>query len=494
MQQLLLILLCFLSACSNKQNDNKEITITGKITGTIPDRIEYTLPVNGITYFGFENTVHPDSLGNFKISLPIERACFIELSNEYNAYGTVVAEPGMHYTITINTENKKNGFNIECINKEGQQLYNQNANRSMITGHFEVEAEKYRKDSITSKIKENIKKSIEEEVAKYKELLNTNIISDDFYNLVTTDRVYFYAGAQSSVAFLNYLLSERAQNTLHAEEYSSLWADAFENYPATDQDLMYSPWFFYFTQSYLRYKEFIEGDTDTETITEIRKQGRIHTHNIDIATKYLSGNQLEYYYAAYLYFEAVNKNYEKELIALFRQFKKNYPSSEYTHFVEPEIAPIMTFYEKQDEPLNERIHILDNDKNINSLKEVVKGLGAKRVYVDVWATWCGPCKKEFQYNSELYELLKKEETAMLYISIDKDERAKKWMEMMKYYQLEGYHIRAGSKLIDDLLRLRGNDALSIPWHILTDANGDVIMKYASGPSDIEVLEKQLREN
>ena len=121
-------------------------------------------------------------------------------------------------------------------------------------------------------------------------------------------------------------------------------------------------------------------------------------------------------------------------------------------------------------------------------------LNAQRVYVDIWATWCAPCKKEFEYNSRLYQLLENEDTAMLYISVDKDDRAEKWMEMIKYYQLEGYHIRANEKLYEDIKRLRGEDRFGIPWHFLMDGEGNIIQKYMSGPSEINTLKKQLQGN
>ncbi|WP_240337935.1 TlpA family protein disulfide reductase [Gelidibacter japonicus] len=219
----------------------------------------------------------------------------------------------------------------------------------------------------------------------------------------------------------------------------------------------------------------------------------IHTHHIELAIKYLTGEQLEYYYAAYLNMEAINKNYEKELVTLFEQFKKAYPHSEYTHFIESEIIPIITFHRKQDESFSENTHIVDDAENINSLREAVRKINSKRVYVDIWATWCSPCKREFHFNNKLYDLLKRENTTMLYISIDEDDKAEKWMEMMKYYELGGYHIRANDSLMADLRRLRGTDSFGIPWHILTDGNGSIIKKYVSGPSDIGTLERQLNK-
>lgn len=494
MKQSLYILCILLCGCVHQKENLQEMTIQGKIIGKIPEWIEYTMPLNGITYFGFENAVQPDSLGNFKISLLIDKAGFIELSNGHNAYGTIIVEPEMNYNILIEAEEKKNKFNIEGVNKKGQDLYNENPNRSMLTGHFELEARKYSKDSIPEKIKQSIEESRKNELKKYKDLLNANDISKEFYELVSMDQNYFYAGAQTSIALLNYLLSERKMNTLTEEEYTSLWGEAFESHPVSNLDLMRSPWFFYYVKSYLWYKDFVEDHVSPEELGKIRKQGLTHTHHIKLAKTYLTGKQLEYYYAAYLYMEAINKNYEEELVTLFKQFEEAYPSSEYTHLIESEIIPIIAFHKKQDEALNKNTYIMENPENIHSLKEAVENLNARRVYVDIWATWCGPCKKEFEYNTELYELLENKDTAMLYISVDKDDRTEKWMEMMKYYQLEGYHIRANKKLYDDLRRLRGEDTFAIPWHILTDGNGTIIQKYASSPSKIETLEKQLQED
>lgn len=491
MKSFLYLALVLLIGCATKEESNDQIIIRGTISGKISEKVEYTLPIEGINYFGFENTIQPDSLGNFELKLPIEQASLIEFSSGFNSYGALIAEPGMEYDITINPNNKQKGFQIKSINKKGQEIYNQHANRSMLTGHFELKAREYDKDSIPSEIRKSLMKEKEEELAQYKALLDSSQISEDFYNLVSNDRSYFYAGAQSSIAFLNYLLEEREQNILNREQYNDLWADAFQRAPVSEK-LMRSPWFFYYVQSYLRFKESTDGKYDLQRLSEIGKEGKTHTHNIEMAKTYLSGKILEYYYAAYLLYEAVNKNYEKELLGLFEEFKNTYPSSPYTHFVESEIIPIYSFYEKQKEKMSESIQILEDYENINSLKAAVAKLNAQRVYVDIWATWCGPCKKEFKFYAELHKLLKEENITMLYISIDEEQRAEKWREMMKYYQLDGYHIRANESLMKDLRRLRGQDTFGIPWHMLTDNNGNITVKYVSGPAQIETLKKQLQ--
>ncbi|WP_289658316.1 TlpA family protein disulfide reductase [Flavobacterium panacagri] len=476
------------------QNKNS-IQILGNINGKIPEIIEYTLPIGGIDYFGFTDSVQPDSSGNFQINLKLNQTCFIDLSYKYKSYGTLIIEPGMTYKVHINTEDAKNPFTVESKNAKGQQLYNQILNRNMIVGgHFELESRKYSKDSIPSVIKQKLEESNINELQGFKDLLKEKVISKDFYRLVETDRDYFYKGAQGSFAFINYLNESRNKNTLNKSQYTELWATIFKSNPVSNPELLKSPWFYFYAENYLRYNELILENIDTVILTEFHKKGLIHTHNIDNAKKYLSGKQLEYYFAAYIYYEAINNNYEQELIKLFEQFKKEYPSSSYIHFLEPVIIPILSFHKKKEEPLNEKVKFVENTDVLNSVKDLVKNLNGKPFYIDVWATWCGPCKAEFKDNPKLYDLLKSKNITMVYISIDKENKDKQWRDMTHFYNLEGYHIRANEKLDGDLRNIFGSESFAIPWHFLVDENGAILNKKLSGGSQIQNLEKQLTEN
>jgi len=489
------ILILLLSSFAIGQGKKSEIKITGKIIGKIPDIIEYTSPIHGIDYFGFTDSAQIDPSGNFQIIIPLEKTSFIDLSNSYKSYGTLIVEPGMVYKVTINTEASENKFIVESPNQKGQMLYNQIPNRSMIVGgHFELETKKYMQDSVPLAIKQKIEQSREAEMTRFKQLLKEKTISKEFYTLVETDRDYFHKGIQGSLAFINYLFVPENKNKLSKEQFSEMWKEIFQSNPVTNPKLLSSPWFYFYIENYLRYNELILEKINTKTLAEFQKKGQIHTHNIDNAKKYLSGLQLEYYFAAYIYYEAINKNYEKELITLFEQFKKEYPSSLYTHFLDPVIMPIIAFHNKQTEPLNEKIKFIDNALNLNSVNDVIKSLNGKQYYIDIWATWCGPCKEEFKDNRKLYELLKSKNITMVYISIDKESREKQWKEMSHFYNLEGYHIRANEKLDANLRSLYGNQSMGIPWHFLTNENGDIIKKNVSGPSEIENLEKQLSNN
>lgn len=150
---------------------------------------------------------------------------------------------------------------------------------------------------------------------------------------------------------------------------------------------------------------------------------------------------------------------------------------------------------KLGKPLGDRMRVVDDYQNINSLKDCVQSFKGKKVYVDVWATWCRPCIEEFGHQTQLKELLKSGETEILYISLDKENDDAKWKEMIKLYNLEGKHIRANKNLVADLTKIKNqNGIIDVPWYILMDEKGNILKRHAKKPSELEELKKELQEN
>jgi len=115
----------------------------------------------------------------------------------------------------------------------------------------------------------------------------------------------------------------------------------------------------------------------------------------------------------------------------------------------------------------------------------------KTVFLDLWATWCSPCKEEFAYNGELRRFLDDQGIIPMYISIDRDLDDQRWKDMIKYYGLEGYHLRAGPELMKDIRRLFGNEGtLTIPRYVLIK-DGKVVGTRMRPPSDGKLLYQQI---
>jgi thiol-disulfide isomerase/thioredoxin len=206
------------------------------------------------------------------------------------------------------------------------------------------------------------------------------------------------------------------------------------------------------------------------------------------STKYLTGKALEFFQARYIHFIAfAYDDYEKELITVFEKFQKDYPHSKYTKYIAPHIDKIVAYYQIIDQPFSDDVHFMDNYENMNTLEEAIKPLQGKAIYIDVWATWCGPCKAEFQHNADLKKLLAGKDIQQLYISIDDEKREDQWKNGIKYFNLTGTHIRANKTLWLDLAKRfdkKSGEYLSIPWYILIDENGNIREEHAKSPSQL----------
>lgn len=140
----------------------------------------------------------------------------------------------------------------------------------------------------------------------------------------------------------------------------------------------------------------------------------------------------------------------------------------------------------------EEAEIIKNREEYTSMEQVIKMMDGKPVYVDVWATWCGPCRQEFKYKDKVDEVLKKHGVEVIYISIDKESAGLKWERMVDAYDLSGNHLHASESLKKELFELyKGNGSISIPWYMIYDESGELVIRHAERPSRSSRLDRQL---
>lgn len=115
-------------------------------------------------------------------------------------------------------------------------------------------------------------------------------------------------------------------------------------------------------------------------------------------------------------------------------------------------------------------------KDINGKTVTLESLKGKMVYIDVWATWCPPCRAELPALKKLEEKYGKQ---MHFVSISCDQDKSKWETMVKEKELKGIQLHIGS----DRSFMQAYAISGIPRFILLDEAGKIIASDMTRPSD-----------
>lgn len=137
-----------------------------------------------------------------------------------------------------------------------------------------------------------------------------------------------------------------------------------------------------------------------------------------------------------------------------------------------------------------QIYILDKQMPVKSLDKLIGILQDKQIYIDRWATWCGPCLEQFTYNDTLHQFLQDNDILLVYLNSDKDLEEEKWFDFIKIHKLKGYHLRLNDELKEDLVK-REIFIPMIPQYIIINKEGKVLENKALKPSDGKYLFNQL---
>lgn len=115
----------------------------------------------------------------------------------------------------------------------------------------------------------------------------------------------------------------------------------------------------------------------------------------------------------------------------------------------------------------------------------LEDLKGKYIYIDVWATWCGPCKREIPFLKEVEKTYHGKNIEFVSISVDKQKDYEKWRVMVKEKELGGIQLFADnsfkSKFVKDYA-ING-----IPKFILIDPSGNIVDANAPRPSNKRLI-------
>jgi len=177
----------------------------------------------------------------------------------------------------------------------------------------------------------------------------------------------------------------------------------------------------------------------------------------------------------------------RETFEPFKKYAKLSPAKETYNSIYSQFAGDTVYIGKS----SYNFSLPDTSGNIVSMKDF-KG---KVVLIDVWATWCGPCKAQFPFLREIEEeYANNKDIVFVGISLDKVDVKQKWMDLIKKENL------GGIQLLDDFGKGFGRKygLTAIPRFMLIDRQGNWIEIRCPRPEakqDLKrYLDKALQEN
>jgi len=124
--------------------------------------------------------------------------------------------------------------------------------------------------------------------------------------------------------------------------------------------------------------------------------------------------------------------------------------------------------------------------DLKGKKVKLEDFKGKVVYIDFWASWCGPCRRQMPFSRQLHEQLtpkQKKQLVFLYISIDASEEG--WRKAIDEMGVQGVNVISPGNWSSEACRYF--QIGSIPRYMIMDKKGEIVEPNAPRPSDETLL-------
>jgi thiol-disulfide isomerase/thioredoxin len=123
--------------------------------------------------------------------------------------------------------------------------------------------------------------------------------------------------------------------------------------------------------------------------------------------------------------------------------------------------------------------------DVNGTDVSLSDFRGKVVYIDIWATWCGPCKREMPFMKKLEaEYADNKDIVFMGISIDVSKDIQKWKNFLEKEQLPGVQLFAGD--MAGIALSKPYKITGIPRFMLVGKDGRFVYMDAPRPSSAEI--------
>lgn len=207
-----------------------------------------------------------------------------------------------------------------------------------------------------------------------------------------------------------------------------------------------------------------------------------------IIDRYFTSDIRDYLYAV-LFKTALQEIEMINLENIYKEYASKYPNSKYLPVFDRSME---NFFNKTTRRLSSAMKFIEGRDTIHTFKQLIQIVKGKTILLDMWGTWCSPCRNDINKHSATIKAhFKNKPVDYLYVANFDEENEKGWKEMISFYQLEGYHILASAQLTKDIMSiLKGT---GYPTYAIIRPDGSIELSKTQYPMKREVLIQQIEE-
>lgn len=155
-------------------------------------------------------------------------------------------------------------------------------------------------------------------------------------------------------------------------------------------------------------------------------------------------------------------------------FSQAYFHHELKTFVEKQRKGNIQVLSQKEKSLTGILHLnnetIENISDVKLLNYLAANFKNKVLYIDVWATWCGPCKKEFELIPDLHKYFK-DTKEVVFVNLCLESNTEQWKQTIAKHQIKGenYYLDGNaSKLF-----MAENNLSGFPSYLIIDKDGKI---------------------